>query len=154
MAQRITKNLFGNEMQTQALREAAYESAKSMGQDPKAVVAGLNNFLQLNKALSSRPGSVGGLQPQDILEIGGKTYGADAMRIFGFLPFERAARKIEDAVLGKTLRTFDKILTTPEGAELLTKLAKVPRMSREQFLLLSNFGAQAGQQNAVSLDKK
>ena len=142
MAQRIADSLWKNDMQWQGLKDAVAQSAKNMGQKPSDVVRGLENFQLLVKAASARPGSpIGGLQANDVFRMGGQNMGADAMRIFGFLPFERAARRLEDAVLDKTLRQFDNILTSPEGADLLVKLSKVSPTSRKAMILLGTFGS-------------
>lgn len=137
MASRIADNLFANEMQAQGLRDAVAESAKSLGQNSSEMVKGLNNFMQITRALKSRPATVGGLAQKEIFEIGGRTMGADALRVFGFLPFERVARRLEDTVLGSTLKKFDTILTSPDGAKLLVELGKVDPTSKRAAMIIS-----------------
>lgn len=144
MAKKIAQNLFSNELQYQGLKDAISVSAKSLGQKPEEMVRGLDNLVRLTRAVSNRPQSVGGMQPREVLEMGGKAYGADALRVFGFLPFERAARGLENAVLGKTLSQLDQILTTPEGAAMLVKLGKTPVMSNKAMTVLGTFGGAAG----------
>lgn len=139
MAQRIASSLFANEMQFRGLRDAVSVSAATMGQKPAEAVRGLDHLVQLTKALKSRPGSVGGLTNREVLELGGQNYGADALRVFGFLPFEKAARRLEDRILGDTLRQFDKVLTSPEGAKLLAELGRTPVMSKKTFTILSAY---------------
>lgn len=147
MAAKLAGALWKNQAQAQGLRDAVSLVARQNGQDPVEAVRGLNRLMQMTDALRSRPQSIGGLRSNDLFELGSKTYGADALRVFGFLPFERAARKLEDAVLSKTLSQFDKILTSPEGAQMLAKLAKLPPDNRSALIFLANFGAQS--QNAV-----
>lgn len=154
MAQRIAGALWGNELQAQGLRDAVAIAARSQGQNPTDAVRGLNNLMQLTKAMKSRPQSVGGMQPEDLFRIGGRNMGADALRVFGFLPFERTARKVEDAVMGKTLQRFDEILTSPEGAKLLTELGRESVMSRRIPVLLANFGAQVGTGNMAPINSR
>ena len=147
MAVKIADALWKSKSQAQGLRDAVSLIAKQNGQDPVEAVRGLNRLIQMTDALRSRPQSIGGLRSNDLFELGSKTYGADALRVFGFLPFERAARKLEDAVLSKTLSQFDQILTSPEGAQMLSKLAKLPPGNRSALIFLANFGAQS--QNAA-----
>lgn len=79
--------------------------------------------------------------------MGGQSYGADALRVFGFLPFERAARRLEDAVLGKTLAQLDEILTSPDGAKMLAELGKTPVMSKKVYSVLGTYGGSQGAYN-------
>jgi len=152
MAAKLANSLWKNEAQAQGLRDAVSLVASQNGKDPVAAVAGLNRMIQITQALRSRPTSVGGLQPKDLFELGSKTYGADALRVFGFLPFEKAARKIEDAVLSKTLTQFDEILTSPQGAETLVKLAKLPPSNRTMLMFLANLGSQGALQTPAQSD--
>ncbi len=144
MAQKIAANLFGNELQYQGLKDAVSVSAKSLGQNPTDVVRGLDHLVRLTKAAASRPQGIGGLGQQEIFSMGGKSYGADALRVFGFLPFERAARRMEDVVLSKTLSELDTILTSPQGADMLAKLGKTPVMSKKALTILGTMGGAAG----------
>lgn len=142
MAERITANLWNNELQAQALRDAVSVVAKNNKVSPQDAVKGLNNFMQMVRAARNTSG-IGGLSPRDVELLGGSSKLADSMRVFSFLPANQAARRVELAVLGKTLREFDTVLTSPEGADLLIKLAKVPPKSRAAMMLVANFGAQA-----------
>ena len=74
-------------------------------------------------------------------KAGGKSSLADVARVYGFMPFERVARKIEDATLAKTFQEFDRVLTTPEGADLLLTLSRTTNMSDKAALAISKFGA-------------
>lgn len=143
IAVKIAKTLWPSEAQAQGLRDAVSVIAKQNGTNPVEAVRGLNKLIQLTDAMKSRPQAIGGLGQRDLFELGSKAYGADALRIFGFLPFERAARRLEDTVLSKTLTQFDEILTSPEGAQLLAKLGKQPTIDRRTFYLLANYGSQA-----------
>lgn len=140
MAARIAQNLFANEAQFQGLKDALSVSAKGLGQDPADVISGLNHLRQLTKALQSRPQGVGGLSSVDLGQVGGANKLADAARVFSFMPAERLARRIEDMTLGKTLTQLDTIMTSPEGADMLAKLAKIPRGSNKAYDVLAGFG--------------
>lgn len=143
MATRIAKSLWGSELQAQGLRDALAVAAKAQGMNPDDAVRGLNNLMQLTRAMQSRPSSVGGLMPEDIFRMGGRNVGADSLRVFGFLPFERAARRLEDTVMGKTLTQFDTILTSKDGIKMLSDLGRESVLSRKIPVLLGQFGAQA-----------
>lgn len=145
MAVRIARNLWGSELQAQGLKDAVAVSAKAQGQDPAAAVRGVENLMQLVRAMESRPGlGVGGLRPEDIAQTGGRNAISTGLRSFGIAPLATPANRMFEVVLGATLRQFDDILTSPEGARLLVKLGREPIISRRIPILLGQFGAQAG----------
>ena len=151
-ASKLWDSLFSNRSQWNGLRQAAAASAESLGQKPADVVRGLEQFAQITKAVKSRPGSVGGLRPQEIFEAAGKSNTANAARMLGFLPFEKVARGIEDRIMASTFKNFDKLLTTPEGAAKLAELGKAPIMSKRAILIFNSIGAgqkgfEQGQEN-------
>jgi len=140
-ARKLRDNLFASRAQEQGIKDIAVGIAKSYDLDKDQVVKGVSHFMQVTKGLASRPGKVGGLNWADVAKSGGKSTLADVARLYGFLPFERVARKIEDRNLAKTFEEFDRVLTTPEGAELLLKLAQTSNMSDKAALLIAKFGA-------------
>lgn len=145
-ARKIQAALFDNKLQWQGLQDAVAVSAQSMGKNPTEVVRGLKNYAMIVKGLSNRPGRAAGMQEQQIIDAAGKSLPAEALRSFGWTPFARAGARVQDAVMGRTLRDFDKILSTPEGADMLVELAKVPPMSNKAVAIIGAFGGgQAGE---------
>jgi len=142
-AKALRDSLFASRAQEQGVRDIAVGIARSYNLNEDQVVRGLSHFMQITKGLASRPDKVGGLNWGDVAKAGGKSTLADVARVYGFMPFERVARKIEDAALARTFQQFDKILTTREGADLLLQLSRTPNMSDKAALALSQFGATA-----------
>lgn len=142
-AKRLWTSMFSNEKQYQGMKDTVASVAKTYGKSEAEAVKGLESFAQITKALKSRPNTVGGLQRDEVFSISGKNYGADAMRVFGFLPFEHAARAVEGHVMGNVFRDFDKMLTTPEGVDTLIKLSKQPVMSKTAINILATAGGTA-----------
>lgn len=140
-AKALRDSLFASRAQEQGMRDIAVGIARSYGLNEDQVVRGLNHFMQITKGMANRPDKVGGLNWGDVAKAGGKSTLADVARVYGFMPFERVARKIEDATLAKTFQQFDRILTTPEGADLLLQLSRTPNMSDKAALALAQFGA-------------
>ena len=140
-ASKLWDSLFGDKKQWQALKDTATIVAEGHGQNPTEVVRGLEAFGQLVRAARNRPDTVGGLSREEAIRIGGRSNVASGMRAFGFLPFERGARALEDRVLGKTMREFDQILTSPEGAKMLAALGKKPVISESARNILATWGA-------------
>lgn len=140
-AKALRNSLFTSRAQEQGMRDIAVGIARSYGLNEDQVVRGLNHFMQITKGMANRPDKLGGLNWGDVAKAGGKSTLADVARVYGFLPFERVARKIEDATLARTFQQFDRILTTPEGADLLLQLSRTPNMSDKAALALAQFGA-------------
>jgi len=148
-AERLYSTLFKDQKQWQGMRDTAAGIADTYGLSRADVVRGLENFMQIVKAARSRPQTTGGLSFDDTVQMAGKSQLANSARVFGFLPFERLARGIEDAAMGKTFSEFDRLLTSPEGAATLAKLGRVPVISPQARALIAGFsGSQAGQSEA------
>lgn len=140
-AKALRDSLFASRAQEQGMRDIAVGMARTYGLNEDQLVRGLSHFMQITKGMASRPDKVGGLNWGDVAKAGGKSTLADVARVYGFMPFERVARRIEDRTLARTFQEFDRILTTPEGADLLLKLAATPNMSDKAALALAQFGA-------------
>ena len=140
IAKRTYDAFFKPAAQWQGVVDATAEMAKLRGQRPEEVIRGLENYKKLVFAASSQPPLKGGLSPQDIQSQGGNSQLANAVRVFSFLPANRLGEGIERATLGKTLAQFDTILTSPQGADMLIKLGKVPVMSKAAQTILGTWG--------------
>lgn len=139
-AERIYKGLFANQPQYLAMKDTVTAMAESANVPPAAALRGLDNFAKIVKATRLQPDQIGGMTKQQIIEMAEKHHGANFIRIFGFLPFERMARNLENATMSKTLRELDRLITTPEGLEILAELSKHPVMSRQAAALAATAG--------------
>lgn len=140
----LRKAIFGDPLQWQGIKDATAEIAKVHGVPPEEMIRGLENLRQLTTAMGNRPGSVGGLSPSDLAQLGGASNTANLVRVASFLPVNRVGEAIERATLGKTLSQLDTILTSEEGAKMLIKLGRVPVMSRAAQTILGSWGAAYG----------
>lgn len=138
--ERLYKSLFADSKQYTGMRDVVTASAESAGRPPAEALRGLENFAKIVRATRSQPDAIGGMTRQQIMEIAEKHYGANAVRIFGFLPFERMARNMESATMTKTFRELDKLITTPEGVDILIKLSKIPVMDKRAMALAATAG--------------
>lgn len=148
--QTLARNVFGNNLQWQGMQDAVAEIARIRGVPPEDLVRGLSNLRQLATAMSNRPGSVGGLSPSDMAQLGGASHTANLIRLAGFMPMNRAGEAVERAVLSKTLKELDTILTSEEGARMLIKFSKVPPTSRAAQTILGSWGAAYGNAGGLS----
>lgn len=152
IAKRTYDAFFKPAAQWQGVVDAIAEMAKLRGQRPEEVIRGLENYKKLVFAASSQPPVKGGISAADIQAQGGNSQLANAVRVFSFLPFNRAGEAIERAALGKTLREFDEILTSPQGADMLIKLGKVPVMSQKAQVILGTWGGAMSNSGGLSSD--
>jgi hypothetical protein len=138
-AKSLYDSLAGDASRWQGIRDGVEVVARQSGQNPVDVMRGLEHMRMILKAASNRPDSVGGLSSTQLDQIAGKSLPADALRVFSFLPFEKAARGVESRAVTKTLRTFDDLLTSPDGAATLAQLGRVPVMSTKAQAILNGF---------------
>lgn len=144
--QKALNAVFGAAPQTRGIRDALSISAEQrLGKAAvPEVLAGLDNVQRLLKAAANSVTPMG-MSKDEVIRMASGSRTADTIRIFGFLPFERAARRLEDSTMQKTFQQFDKLLTTPEGLDTLRKLAKTPVMSPAAITLLASFTGSVGQ---------
>ena len=131
--------LAGNSKRWQGIRDGVEVVSKQAGVDVGDTLRGLENLRLTLKAASNRPARVGGLAPDQLEQMAGNSLSADTLRLFGFLPFEKAARGVEARAAAETFRTFDDLLTSPDGAATLAKLGRTPVMSRNAQAILQGF---------------
>ena len=140
-------SLFKTRGQMQGMRDLAAGVARSYDLPEHEVVKGLENLAQITKALTNAPRNLSGLSPQEIRQIASSSMSADAVRLLGYAPMNRMGAKIQEGALQKTFRDFDKILTTPEGADLLIQLSKTPTISKKSIYMLQQFSASTAAAN-------
>jgi hypothetical protein len=133
LAAKLHASLFANRNQFNGLRQAAAASAESFNLNPADVVRGLDNFAQITTALKSRPPGTASMASADVINMGKASMSAEALRTLGLVPFAGAARRINEFRLGQSIKEFDKILTTPEGAARLAALGKA-KLGTQQAL--------------------
>lgn len=138
--QRIYNSLFADSKQYTGMKDVVTATAEAAGRKPAEALRGLENFAKIVRATRSQPEAIGGMTKQQIMEMAEKHYGANAIRIFGFLPFERMARNMESATMSKTFRELDKLITTPEGVDILIKLSQTPVMDKRALALAATAG--------------
>ena len=136
---RLYDNLFKDKLQWQGIKDATEQMAVIRGENPAEMIRGLENLHSLTRAAKNSPGAVSGLSPADLKRIGGGSATANLVRVASFLPMNKAGEAIERTVLGNTLKQFDTILTSPEGAKMLIELGKAPVMSRKAQVILGTF---------------
>lgn len=147
--QRLYNNLFAKPNVWKGIKDAASVMAEVRGIDVTSYMRGLESFKQLTKAVSSRADPVG-ISGEDLKRLGGSSATADFVRLASFAPMNRVGNRMEAYTLRRTLQDFDKILTSPEGADMLMQLGRVPVMSKKAQAILGTWGGMAGNSYGLS----
>ena len=140
-ASKLYDSLFKTKSQMQGMQDMTAGTARSMGLSPEDVaktVKGMENFAQITRALSNT--TADGMDWKEVARLGGRSKLASAARTFGMIPFNQAANRFEEAVLAKTFRQFDDILTNPDGLRMLQELSQVSPKSGKALAIMSTFG--------------
>lgn len=139
LAKGVFEELFRSPKRMQGVKDAVSVIAEQSGQNPADAVRGLENLAKVLKGAANRPQNIQGVSQQQLQEMAGHSLSANALRVFGFLPFERVARWREGTQAAATFKTFDELLTSPEGAATLARLGKTSPMSPAFGALLQGF---------------
>lgn len=141
-AAQVKKALAANPNQERGLRDMLAGVARSKGLPENQVVNGFMNFIKLSILAERRPPKISGLPLRDLQEVAGKSAMATTLesQYLG-----RVGTKIRMGLSGDAYRTMDKLLTTPEGVDMLLQLAKEPIMSKKAAYLITTFYASQGQ---------
>jgi hypothetical protein len=147
--------LFKDPRRWQGMKDAVSIIAEQNGQNPGEAVKGLTNLAMTFKGAAQRPSVVRGVTGNELAQMAGESKVANTLRVFGFMPIARAAQGVEDAVRGGVYRTFDDLLTSPEGAATLVKLAKAKPGSQQFETILQGFtiGGQQGNLGVQNLQQ-
>lgn len=150
LAAGIYEELFRSPRRYKGVKDAVTVIAEQNGIDPADVSRGLDNLGKLLKGASNRPQSIQGVSPDQLRDMAGHSLSANSLRVFGFLPFERVARWREGTQATATFKTFDELLTSPEGAATLARLGKTSPMSPAFGALLQGFETGALQSSSAA----
>lgn len=154
----IKENLFTTPAQRQGMRDVLAGMADNANLPRARVVGAFEGFMNVLSKTAKRPATTGGLPQQEIAKMAGKSKLADAVRFWGFTANMTAGRRIEEHVLGKTMRQLDKMLTTEQGVEYLQALAQDGYVSPRAIILgasaLSSINAaeNSGENNSESTE--
>lgn len=138
---KINNAFFGSEAKRQGLRDMVAASAEGRGLSPEemqAAVSGIDKYAQIFKMASKVPGKVGGVTASDIQQAAGATPGAEIAAIGSHYMPLRLINIINQGKADQALSFMDKLITTPEGMELLAKMGREKGLSQGWANLMSS----------------
>ena len=108
---------------------------------PDDTFLGLPKLMQYIAAASRRPSGFSGASAADFDRIAGSTTANTLARGSVFNPFRPALVMADNLLRGDAYQFIDKLITTPEGVEVLRTLAKSQPHSRKAQAALATFAA-------------
>jgi len=128
IAGNLEKAFRGNDTKAQGFRDMLVGLARSEGKPDGTYVKGMENFLKVTSMAARRPGRVQGLSAGDASDVAGQTL-ATRNGQTTWSPLRGLLIRWSERVNADAYKEMDRLLTSPEGVDMLQKLAKVPATS-------------------------
>jgi len=132
-------------VQAQGFDDLLAGMARSQGVPEASYVKGFKNFMKIVSDASRRPRTVRGVTPGEVKEMASEGLFRRLGQVSVMTPIRQPALKWAQFLEADSLRTMDKLLTTPEGVATLVKLGKQPPYSHAAVSTMATFlGTTAG----------
>jgi len=128
VAANLEKVFRGNDTKAQGFRDMMVGLARSQGKPDNAYVKGMENFLRVTSMAARRPSRVQGLSTGGAAELAGQTMTTAGSQT-SLNPFRNLLVRFSERLHADAYKEMDRLLTSPEGVDMLQKLAKVPPTS-------------------------
>jgi hypothetical protein len=139
VAANLEKVFLGNEVKAQGTKDMLVALARSQGLPDNALLPGMQNVLRIASAAARRPSPVAGVTPSG-LEEASRSATLGRLGNFSFIqPFRLVSKGINDALHADAYGFMDKMMSTPEGVDMLIRLGKQPVMSKAAVDTLATF---------------
>jgi hypothetical protein len=141
LAMDLKKALIGNPQQERGLRDMLAGVARSQELPEKPIVDGFMNFTRVVDMLANRPKRVSGLPQLDLMREAEKANITVPLR-----PGFEFSQRIKTSLSRDAYQTMDRLLNSPDGIELLEKLAKQSVMNPGAQAAVASFLGATGQE--------
>lgn len=122
LPQRLTQAFAGNENRTQGMRDTLVGLARSQGMADDALYPGMEKFLKIVGMASRRPAGAGA-GARELDEIASQSAVGGIGRFSAITPLRQPILKWTDFLKADAYRAMDDLLTSPQGVDMLKKLA-------------------------------
>lgn len=129
LPERLTEAFAGNETRSQGFRDTLVGLARSQGMPDNALYPGMEKFLKVVGQAARRPGGAAGASPKELDQIAGASKFSGIGRFSAVTPVRQPILKWMDWLKADAYKAMDSLLTSPEGVDMLQKLAKQPALS-------------------------
>lgn len=148
LAANIEKGLYGSPAQVKRTNEILAGIARAKGVEESTLVNGMRNWAQTVAAAAKTPTSTKGLSAAELIEST-KTAAGKTSNISLITPFRGTLRKIDSYINQTAYSDVAKLLQTPEGVDVLRKLAATKPGSEASKNLIAKFSATMAAQQAA-----
>lgn len=128
VAANLEKIFRGDDTKAQGFRDMLVGLARSEGKPDASYVKGMENFLKVTSMAARRPARVQGLSTGGAAEIAGQTLATQNGQT-SWSPMRNLLIRWSERVNADAYKEMDRLLTSPEGVDMLQKLAKTPPTS-------------------------
>jgi hypothetical protein len=143
IASRLEQTFLGNDTKAQGFKDMLVGLARSQGKPDGTYVEGVTKFLKVASMAARRPGTVQGVSEGGAAEIAGRTI-ANAGGSTTVNPLRNLMLRWSERLQADAYKEMDRLLTSPEGVDMLQTLAKKPALSPAAQAAISTFlGANA-----------
>jgi hypothetical protein len=143
VAGNIERSLAGNEVQAQGFKDVLVGLARSKGMPDNTLLPGMERMMKIVGAAGRRPGNTQGVGPGELDDISRSRTLASAGAFNVLTPLRQFARKANDALNADSYSFMDKLLTSPEGVDMLRKLGRQQPISTAMLNTLNTLTATA-----------
>jgi hypothetical protein len=147
-SKKIHNAFFGSEAKRQGVRDMVRMSGEARGlsqEELRAAITGIDRYAQIFQMASKVPSNIGGTTAGDIRAAAGSTPIGEVAAIGSrYMPL-RLLRTINEGKANQAMAYMDKLITTPEGMELLARMGREKGLTRGWANLVSTGFATLGQ---------
>jgi hypothetical protein len=140
IAANIKQAFLGDTKKQQGLRDVLVGMARSQGK-PEDTYLGMEKFLRIVEAAAKRPSNVAGTSAAELEAASRSGFVEAVSRTTLLQPLRQPFRTINDVLNRDAYSFMDKLLTSPEGVDMLRKLNKQPIMSKAAADTIATFAA-------------
>lgn len=141
LAEQLRHSFQGNETKAQGFRDMLVGMARSQGLKDDALYPGVERFMKVVGMAARRPRGVQGANSADLNNIAGSSALKGVGNFSMITPIRQPILRWVEYLKGDSYKAMDELLTSPEGIDMLQKLAKQRPGSTAAQKLVATFAA-------------
>jgi hypothetical protein len=138
VAGRLEQTFLGSDTKAQGFKDMLVGLARSQSKPDATYVEGMQKFLKVVSQAARRPGTVQGVSEGGAAEIAGRTI-ANAGGSTTINPLRNLMLRWSERLQADAYKEMDRLLTSPEGVDMLQTLAKKPALSPAAQTAIATF---------------
>lgn len=135
----IHKSFFRTDLQKQGFRDMMAGVADAQGVPRQQLVSGAERFFDYVGRAARRPATASGISGEELRRVAEGSVFGKLGQVSVITPLRQPVLKWVDWLRSDAYSAMDKLVTSPEGVEMLIKLAKEPSMSPAAVNAMATF---------------